>query len=92
MIVPIKLNMKKMILICNVHAMCNQCVINVYLRSYQAFKANTFQIKKIYWIIMVMPDKLNVKNKIVICIQCVFNMYLRSFKLVLLTFQHDNGL
>ena len=80
MIVPIKLNMKKMILICNVHAMCNQCVINVYLRLYQAFKANTFQIKKIYWIIMVMPDKLNVKNKIVICIQCVFNMYFRSYQ------------
>ena len=69
MIVPRKLNVKNMILI------CIQCVFNVYLKSYQALEANTSQILRRQWTVMVVTDQLHVKNMILICSQCVFNVY-----------------
>jgi hypothetical protein len=46
MIVPHKLNVKNMILI------CIQCVLNVYLKSCRAIEANTSQTLRRQWTIM----------------------------------------
>ena len=54
---------------------CNQCVFNVYLRSYQALEANTSQISTRQWTTQVVPDQLNVKTMILIFFQCVFNVF-----------------
>ena len=41
--------------------MCIQCVLNVYLRSYQALEANTSHISTRQWSIMVVPVQFNIK-------------------------------
>ena len=70
----------------------------MYLRSYQALEANTFQISTRQWTTQVVPDQLNVKTMILIFIQCVFNVFsmciqdhINLWKLTIVQFQQDNG-